>query len=264
MKLIFLLLVFIFLIIFTIYFLPNIGQFQKQIHSPSPLPQQKENSSKSPSHPLEPTGDISRLPSPLPKLTGDINKFPLTYMQASKYKGPIVEGWPPERNRLLDLYIRPKEDTFYMTPTSKAIKNCKFLIMIHTLPDFFESRTGIRNTYGRYLSEKLAGNTSLLFIIGNLKKSNNDNYERTWYKLKKEQEIFGDILQVSTPIFGYDNLRFCLKICFQILRWAHSFSSVKDLSILSFDRYFTCLYKEKDEVYMSIQINNYSLEKSIL
>ena len=201
MKIIFVFFIFIILIIFTIYFLPNTGQFQKQIHSPSPLPQQKENSSKSPSHPLEPTGDISRLPSPLPKLTGDINKFPLTYMQASKYKGPIVEGWPPERNRLLDLYIRPKEDTFYMTPTSKAIKNCKFLIMIHTLPDFFESRTGIRNTYGRYLSEKLAGNTSLLFIIGNLKKANNDNYESTWNKLQKEQEIFGDILQVYTPMF---------------------------------------------------------------
>ena len=202
MKIIFVFFIFIILIIFTIYFLPNTGQSQKQIHSPSLLPQQKEYSSKLESLLPEQTGDISKLQSPLPKLTVDINRFPLTYMQASKYKGPIVEGWPPERNRSLDLYICPKEDTFPMTPTSNAIKNCKFLIMIHTLPDFFESRTGIRNTYGQYLSEKLAGNTSLLFIIGNLKKSNNDNYEGTWNKLKKEQEIFGDILQVSTPMFG--------------------------------------------------------------
>ena len=187
MKLIFILFAFLFLIIFTIYFLPNIGQSQKLIHSPSPLPQLMAN--------------ISTFPSPLPEITADISKFPLTYMHASNYKGPIVEGWPPERNRSLDLYIRPEEDTFPLKPTSMAVKNCKFLIMIHTLPDFFEARIGIRNTYGRYLSEKLAGNTSLLFIIGNLKKSNNDNYELTWNKLKKEQEVFGDILQVSTIMF---------------------------------------------------------------
>ena len=137
-------------------------------------------------------------PSPLPQLKADISKFPLTYVQASKYNGSVVEGWPPERNRSLELYVRPEEDTFPLKPTSKAVKNCKFLIMVHTLPDFFEARMGIRNSYGRYISEKLAGNTSLLFIIGNLKKSNNSIYELTWNKLKKEQERFGDILQVST------------------------------------------------------------------
>ena len=141
-------------------------------------------------------------PSPLPQLKADISKFPLTYVQASKYNGSVVEGWPPEKNRSLELYIHPEEDTFPLKPTSKAVKNCKFLIMVHTLPDFFEARMGIRNSYGRYISEKLAGNTSLLFIIGNLKKSNNSIYELTWNKLKKEQESFGDILQVSTVIRG--------------------------------------------------------------
>ena len=135
-------------------------------------------------------------PSPLPHLKADISKFPLTYMQASKYKGPIVEGWPPERNRSLDLYIHPEDDTFPLKPKSEAVKSCKFLIMVHTLPDFFEARMGIRNSYGQYISEKLAGNTSLLFIIGNLKTSNKTKYELTWNKLKKEQEHFGDILQV--------------------------------------------------------------------
>ena len=173
MKLIFVLLVFAFLILFTIYFLPIIPQSRKLIHRPLPLPQ----------------------------LMPGISRFPLTYMQASEYKGPIVEGWPPERNRSQDLYIRPEEDTFPLKPTSKAVKNCKFLIMVHTIPDYFEARMGIRNSYGRYLSEKLAGNTALLFIIGNVKKSNNDNYEKTWNKLKKEQEVFGDILQVSTLMF---------------------------------------------------------------
>ena len=61
-------------------------------------------------------------PSPLPHLKADISKFPLTYMQASKYKGPIVEGWPPERNRSLDLYILPEEDTFPLKPKSEAVK----------------------------------------------------------------------------------------------------------------------------------------------
>ena len=109
-------------------------------------------------------------------------------LRLPKYTGRMTSS--------LDLYILPEEDTFPLKPKSEAVKNCKFLIMVHTLPDFFEARMGIRNSYGQYISEKLAGNTSLLFIIGNLKTSNKTKYELTWNKLKKEQEHFGDILQV--------------------------------------------------------------------
>ena len=59
----------------------------------------------------------------------DFSKYPLTYMKASDYKGPVVEGWPPERNRSMERYIRPNEDTFLMRPTLEAVKNCQMLII---------------------------------------------------------------------------------------------------------------------------------------
>ena len=118
-------------------------------------------------------------------------------MAANKYKGPVVEGWPPQRNRSIPLYIRPKVDTFPWRPTSEAVRNCQLLIIVHTRPDFFEARIGVRNTYGQYIKRGLGGNTSLLFLIGNLKVANNTKYNLTVNKLKKEQEFFGDILQVG-------------------------------------------------------------------
>ena len=75
---------------------------------------------------------------------------------------------------------------------------CQMLIIVHTAPDFFEARIGIRNTYGRYISEGLAGNSAILFLIGNVKKNDNSTHNqliRT--KLKQEQDFFGDILQVK-------------------------------------------------------------------
>ena len=59
----------------------------------------------------------------------DFSKYPLTYMKASDYKGPVVEGWPPERNRSMEPYIRPNEETFLMRPTLEAVKNCQMLII---------------------------------------------------------------------------------------------------------------------------------------
>ena len=150
----------------------------------------------------------------------DFSKYPLTYMKASDYKGPVVEGWPPERNRSMERYIRPNEDTFLMRPTLEAVKNCQMLIIgnseknyllemakigffftfsVHTVPDFFEARSGIRSTYGRYIEDGLAGNTSLIFLIGKIKDSVSGSHRQlVEMKIKQEQDFFGDILQVST------------------------------------------------------------------
>lgn len=128
----------------------------------------------------------------------DFSKYPLTYMKASEYKGPVVEGWPPERNRSMGRYIRPNEDTFLMRPTLEAVKNCQMLIIVHTVPDFFEARSGIRSTYGRYIEDGLAGNTSLIFLIGKIKDSVSGSHRQlVEMKIKQEQDFFGDILQVS-------------------------------------------------------------------
>ena len=129
-------------------------------------------------------------------LKPDIGKYPLTYIAANKYKGPVVEGWPPQRNRSIPLYIRPKKDTFPWRPTSEAVRNCQLLIIVHTRPDFFEARIGVRNTYGQYIQKGLGGNTAILFLIGNLNWANTTKYNLTLNKLRKEQEFFGDILQV--------------------------------------------------------------------
>ena len=151
----------------------------------------------------------------------DFSKYPLTYMKASEYKGPVVEGWPPERNRSMERYIRPNDDTFLMRPTLEAVKNCQMLIIgksekkspmkkgqswiffftfsVHTVPDFFEARSGIRSTYGRYIEDGLAGNTSLIFLIGKIKDSVSGSHRQlVEMKIKQEQDFFGDILQVST------------------------------------------------------------------
>ena len=35
----------------------------------------------------------------------------MSYADPSQYKGPIIEGWPPSRDRSMLTYIRPEENT---------------------------------------------------------------------------------------------------------------------------------------------------------
>lgn len=134
------------------------------------------------------------------------SKFPLTFDDPSKYRGPVVEGWPPGKNRSLERYLRPTEaNTFPMVPTSEAVGKCQLLVVVHSPPDYFEARMGIRNTYGRYVTKGQAGNTAIVFLIGktvaSLKTSEvNATRMITSAKLRQEQQFFGDILQVSILI----------------------------------------------------------------
>ena len=82
---------------------------------------------------------------------------------------------------------------------SQFIESCFFTFSVHTVPDFFEARSGIRSTYGRYIEDGLAGNTSLIFLIGKIKDSVSGSHRQlVEMKIKQEQDFFGDILQVST------------------------------------------------------------------
>jgi hypothetical protein len=51
------------------------------------------------------------------------------------YSGPIVYGWPPNKNRSVSLYIDPNDiSTFLMFPNSEKRENCTMLIVVHTMP----------------------------------------------------------------------------------------------------------------------------------
>ena len=34
-----------------------------------------------------------------------------TFTEASKYEGPVVKGWPPQKSRNMNLYIKPQKNT---------------------------------------------------------------------------------------------------------------------------------------------------------
>ena len=80
---------------------------------------------------------------------------------------------------------------------SKA--GCKLLVVVHCPPENFEARRGIRNTYGQYVKRGVAGPTLIIFLIG--KRSGMSRFQRR--KLQQEQELFGDILQVSIFVSKY-------------------------------------------------------------
>ena len=51
------------------------------------------------------------------------------------YTGPIVYGWPPNKNRSVSLYIDPNDiSTFLVFPNSEKRENCTMLIVVHTMP----------------------------------------------------------------------------------------------------------------------------------
>ena len=39
--------------------------------------------------------------------------------------GPIVENWPPEKDRTMDIYIKPNENTFTILPKSVNLGHIK-------------------------------------------------------------------------------------------------------------------------------------------
>jgi len=122
-------------------------------------------------------------------------KFLLTFDDPDTYQGPVVEGWPPGKNRSLPLYLRPTEDTFLMRPQN-IVQSCKLLVIVHCRPNAFEGRRGVRSTFGQYVKRDLAGDTVIIFLIG--KHNGMTRFEQT--KLRQEQNTFGDILQVSSSI----------------------------------------------------------------
>ena len=51
------------------------------------------------------------------------------------YIGPIVQGWPPNKNRSVPNYIQAKDPSqFLILPNNEKMENCSILITVHSSP----------------------------------------------------------------------------------------------------------------------------------
>ena len=66
---------------------------------------------------------------PKPK---EAKKVKITFDDPNKYKGPVVEGWPPNSDRFMPHYIKPDEDTFSIKPSKAHFENCNLLVIVHS------------------------------------------------------------------------------------------------------------------------------------
>ena len=49
--------------------------------------------------------------------------IPYSFVEASKYNGPIVEGWPPSKNRSTELYMKGNDSVNALKPLISYFKN---------------------------------------------------------------------------------------------------------------------------------------------
>ena len=48
------------------------------------------------------------------------------------YEGPVVEGWPPDKDRYMPHYILPAQNTFSIQPPSSYFKDCKLMVAVQS------------------------------------------------------------------------------------------------------------------------------------
>ena len=57
----------------------------------------------------------------------NFKRVEITFDNPNKYKGPIVEGWPPNHDRYMPNYIHPDENSFSIQPSKVKITFIKKL-----------------------------------------------------------------------------------------------------------------------------------------
>jgi len=110
------------------------------------------------------------LSKPKPK---EAKKVKITFDDPNKYKGPVVEGWPPNSDRFMPHYIKPDEDTFSIKPSKAHFENCNLLVIVHSTIDAFNDRQGVRDTWLQYVTEDRVQNVSVVFLIAKEKSGEN-------------------------------------------------------------------------------------------
>ena len=63
-------------------------------------------------------------------------------------------------------YIQPLKDNFLIRPTKAHFHDCNLLVIVHSRVDDFKLRNSVRNTWGKYITDGKAVNTSLIFLLG--------------------------------------------------------------------------------------------------
>ncbi|TRY79589.1 hypothetical protein TCAL_11737 [Tigriopus californicus] len=91
--------------------------------------------------------------------------IPFTYSDPRTYVGPIVQGWPPYADRNLSRYIRPDKDTFPIQPKGIEKASAQILFLVHSTPENFSMRDGVRKSWFSFGSDRV-DNMTALFILG--------------------------------------------------------------------------------------------------
>ena len=109
------------------------------------------------------------------------SRFTLTYAKPENYDGPIVEGWPPNKNRNMSQYI--SEDSIITDEClkQKALEKIKLLILVKSAVKNKNRRRSNRKTWMKDISPEI----EVLHVLG---KSD---------VIKQEIAKFCDIVQVD-------------------------------------------------------------------
>ena len=134
---------------------------------------------------------------------GDIrSNVTFTYDSAETYKGPVIRGWEPTKNRNSTVYVRPFENTIKHDPLEcHKIERDRvdLVIMQHSAPKNFKVRMENRLTwmdFAKYFPEVV-----IIFVVGvpTVSPDDLDDVDLKVQKdLDKEFQTFGDILQVES------------------------------------------------------------------
>ena len=120
-----------------------------------------------------------------------------TYDDPASYKGPIIESWPPSKNRLIAPYMN---EPFTTIPWRQNFENKTLLVIVQSIPSGTILRSIWRNTWAKYTNTQ----TSVLFLLGRLPDINPE----TETQILEEKNQYGDIIEVNGLIENYNNLTF--------------------------------------------------------
>ena len=127
--------------------------------------------------------------SPLIITKGGIGAQPVTFSFDSP--SPILEDWPPGKDRYMPHYIHPGQDTFLIKPPRSYFQGCKLLIAVLSRTVSTQVRNHIRSTW-----KTLTNESCVVFVLG--RTQNQDD-------IRKEAFENQDVLQ-APMVDNYNNL----------------------------------------------------------
>ena len=115
------------------------------------------------------------------------------------YEGPVVEGWPPNKDRHMPHYILPGKNTFSIQPTPSYFKDCQLLVAVQSRRESLQERQNIRDTWKL---QATLHDACVIFIIGSRTSEIDTTLDN---KISNEAHSHQDILQAEM-VDHYNNL----------------------------------------------------------